>query len=299
MRTNCRFLQALSAFFVSKWGGEIGFVFYVRTALSLLAARGRLLLLGFCLACILYAHDFWIEPSSYVVKPGEGVSIRFLVGEHFRGQVVPRDPNRIVAFDRYGPKTTEPVPGMAAFGPAGIVRLIEPGLHLIAYHSTSSFIKLEAEKFESYLREEGLEGVIAQREAHSERGAPGRELFARCVKSLVQVGSGEPRGGFDRVLNLPVELVPENSPYDLQAGDEISLRVLREGKALHGTLVVAYPNSDPSQPVRARTDHQGRVQLKLNFPGPWLIKAVHMERIEDGKADWRSWWASLTFELPE
>jgi len=31
----------------------------------------------------------------------------------------------------------------------------------------------------------------------------------------------------------------------------------------------------------------------------WLVKAVHMIPLpKDGDADWESFWASLTFELP-
>jgi hypothetical protein len=43
------------------------------------------------------------------------------------------------------------------------------------------------------------------------------------------------------------------------------------------------------------------VQLPLSEAGIWLIKAVHMiEMPPDNKvAQWESFWASLTFELPE
>ena len=101
------------------------------------------------------------------------------------------------------------------------------------------------------------------------------------------------------MLGFPVELVAKLNPYGLKAGDELPVRVLRQGEPLAGALVTAYPHGEPSRPVRGRSDEDGRVKLRLPRPGPWLIKTVHMERIEDGeKADWQSWWASLTFELP-
>lgn len=259
----------------------------------------RLLAFGALFGCAVQAHDFWIEPSSFVVEPGGRVAIRFRVGEHFRGETVARDSSRIVAFDHYGPKTTQAVSGMGGFGPAGVLQLSEPGLHMIAYQSTSSSIELDPQKFEAYLREEGLEHVIRERQTRGEQQLTARERFARCVKSILHVGSGGPNAGFDRILNFPVELVPDKSPRDLPLGGELPVRMLREGKALEGTLVVAYPDADPSRSIRARTGKDGRVTLKLDLPGPWLIKAVHMERIEDGEADWQSWWASLTFELPQ
>ncbi len=259
----------------------------------------RRLLLAFVVALSLPAHDFWIEPSVFRPTVGETVSLRFRVGEHFRGDAVPRDPNRIVSFEHYGPDASGPIPGMAGFGPAGLLQLKVPGLHLVGYQSTSSFVQLDAASFELYLREEGLERIIDERKRLGEGGKPGKEFFARCVKSLLKLGEAGPKGGFDRILGFPVELVPERAPYSLTGGSELSVRVLREGKPLRGTLVVAYADADPSQPLRARSDDQGRVDFVLNHAGPWLIKAVQMERIEEGEADWQSWWASLTFEAPE
>jgi len=64
-------------------------------------------------------------------------------------------------------------------------------------------------------------------------------------------------------------------------------------------LVIAFTQADPEQKVSARTDASGRVSLKLSRPGTWLVKAVHIIEMppDDKKADWESFWASLTFEI--
>ena len=47
-----------------------------------------------------------------------------------------------------------------------------------------------------------------------------------------------------------------------------------------------------------RTDAEGRVQVFLNSPGKWRLHAIAFERSTDAaKADWESFWASLTFEF--
>ena len=247
----------------------------------------------------LFAHDFWIEPSSYQVAVGSQVTVRFLVGEEFRGDPLPLDPSRVIVFARFGLTSETPVRGVDGADPAGVVSLDDPGLHLIAYRSTSVFLELDAEKFESYLRSEGLEGVIDERSRRNERKAKGRELYSRCVKSLLRAGVSGEETGFDRVLKFPVELVPELNPYGLSVGDELPVRILRQGKPLAGVLVVAHPHGEPSQSVQQRSDERGRIRLPLAQAGPWLVTAVHMERIEQSEeADWESWWASLTFKLP-
>lgn len=246
----------------------------------------------------LTAHDFWIEPSAYSAPAGTNVTIRLRVGEHFRGDPVARNPQRIIVFKQFTPKAEAAVRGVPGVDPAGVIRLGEPGLHLIAYHSTSSPIELEAGEFESYLREEGIERIIDERRRGGEREAKGRELFARCAKSLLSAGDPARGSGFDRVVGFPVELVPEQNPYRLKSGEQLAVRMLREGRPLPGVLVVGYPHRDPESSVRGRTDDEGRVVLRLDRAGSWLIKAVHMERIDnDERADWQSWWASLTFEL--
>ena len=243
------------------------------------------------------AHDFWIEPSAYQAPVGARVTIRFRVGEHFRGDALPREPRRIIAFTHFGPGSEAPVGGIEGVDPVGFVRLEQPGLHLIAYHSTSSFVELDAAQFERYLSEEGLDRIIEERTRRDETETIGKERFSRCVKSLLRAGDPGSGAGFDRIVGLPVELVPEKNPYELAAGEELPVRMLREGQPLEGVLVVGYPDGQLGHAVRGRTDAQGRVLLTLKQPGAWLIKAVHMERLEDDRADWQSWWASLTFRL--
>lgn len=46
-----------------------------------------------------------------------------------------------------------------------------------------------------------------------------------------------------------------------------------------------------------RTDARGRARFRLDRSGTWLVRLVHMEPSSEAGIDWRSYWASLTFEL--
>ena len=243
-------------------------------------------------------HDFWIEPSSFRPAIGSTVGVRLVVGQKFRGDALPRNPAMISRFVLVTEAGEIPVPGRAADDPAGSVRIEQPGLGLIAYRSLESSISLEAAKFEEYLKEEGLEAVIEARARRGESAKPSKELFSRSAKSLIQA-SGSGTTGFDRILGLTLELVPEKNPYAMAAGDDLSVRLLFEGRPLAGALVVALPWDEPDRRVAARSDRDGRVALRLARTGVWLVKAVHMVPVAgDPNADWRSVWASLTFEVP-
>jgi uncharacterized GH25 family protein len=268
--------------------------------LSLSARRRLELLLVVVLALSgapLFAHDMWIVPTTFSPASGEIVGVRLRVGQDLLGDPLPRDPalvNQFVVEDAEGRK---PVIGRDGADPAGLLRVAMPGLLVIGYHSNPSAIELAADKFNQYLKEEGLDAVAALRARRNETGANAHELFSRCAKSLALSGSpGEAQG--DRRLGFPLELVAERNPYTIRAGQDLPVRLTYENRPLVGALVVAMNRQYPSERLAFRTDQDGRVRFQLRPGGMWLVKAVHMVPAPAGtNAEWVSFWASLTFEL--
>ncbi|MFQ5636038.1 MAG: DUF4198 domain-containing protein, partial [Gammaproteobacteria bacterium] len=79
----------------------------------------------------------------------------------------------------------------------------------------------------------------------------------------------------------------------------LPLRLRYRGEPIRGILVQAFTGDAPARKLAARTDARGAVVFRLDRPGLWLIKAVHIVETPadvDG-ADWESFWASLTFRL--
>ena len=252
----------------------------------------------FFAATPLLAHDFWIEPSTFRPEVGATVGIALRVGEGFRGDPVPRTPARIERFVLVSPSREAPIEGAsAASDPAGVARISEPGVQVVGYRSNASRVDLEAAKFEQYLKEEGLEAIVAERARRGESAKPSREIYSRCAKSLLAAGAGS-KAGHDRELGFTLELVPEKNPYADRSGGTLPVRLRHRGKPLAGALVVALQREAPEKRLSARTDEEGRVTFAL-APGAWLVKAVHMVPAPaDSGADWESLWASLTFEVP-
>ncbi len=247
----------------------------------------------------LFAHDMWIDPTTFVPEPGTIVGLRLRVGENLLGDPLPRDPaliNQFVFEDASGRK---PVVGRDGADPAGLLRAATPGLLVVGYHSNPSAIEQTPEKFNQYLKEEGLDSVAALRARRKETGVKARELFSRCAKSLVLAGPAAADQG-DRLLGLPLEIVAERNPYMTAIGQEVPFRLLYENRPLPGALVVAINRLNPAEKLKARTDSDGRVRLTLTRGGMWLVKAVHMVPAPAGaNADWASYWASLTFGLKD
>lgn len=254
-------------------------------------------LLAVLAAAPLAAHDVWLEPGAFRVRGAAPVPVRILVGEGFHGDPVPRDPDRIERFVAVGPEGERDVPGVDGAEPAGFLRDLPPGLHVVAYVSRRASLRLDPDRFERHLRAEGLERIAERRALAGDTGAPGREVYSRCAKALVLVGAG---GGdaYRRPLGCHFEIVAESSPFDLAPGDQLAVRLLAGGRPLAGALVTALRQGAEARPATALSDGSGRAVFRLTSPGVWLVKSVHMEAAPAGlDADWESWWASLTFAI--
>ena len=243
------------------------------------------------------AHDFWVEPTAFVTAAGKVVALRLRVGQDLLGDPVPRDRSAIDQFIVVENETPREVPGREGGDPAGLLRVDSRGLLVVGYRSRPQTVVLPADKFNQYLKEEGLETIARERAKRNQAAAEGRELFSRAAKSLVLSGTAE-RSQRDRALGFRLELIAEHNPYTLTANGELPIRLLYERQPLPGALVVAINKSDPTARLTARSDAQGRVRFQFPKSGMWLIKAVHMVDAPAGSgADWESIWASLTFEL--
>ncbi len=243
------------------------------------------------------AHDLWIEPTHFMPEAGKLIGVRLLVGVDMQGDPLPRDPALIDQFVVVDGSGRKPIVGRDGSDPAGLLRTTTPGLLVVGYFSRPSPIVLSAEKFNEYVKEEGLDTIAALRASRHQTAAEAHEVFVRCAKSLLLSGPAEPVQA-DRALGFMLELVAERNPYRLGAGQQLPVRLTYEGRPLAGTLVMAINRANPKVKLSMRSDKDGRVAFKLPQDGMWLIKAVHMIEAPAGSgAQWASFWASLTFEL--
>ena len=245
---------------------------------------------------VIQAHDFWIEPESFRPATGQKVPVHLYVGMDFKGDSAPFIPERFERYIFVGPEGEKPVPGVVGDDPAGVITPTTPGLYIIGLHTKPAEVTFDtAEEFEKYLIKEGLERNLALHNQRKKLFKTVHETYFRCAKSLLVTGKpGENVG--DKVLGFPLELVAETNPYRSQ---RLRLRLLYQGNPLEGALLIAFNKAEPLTKLRARTDKAGRVEFDLPQRGIWLVTSVHMipAPLLSG-FDWKSLWASLTFERP-
>lgn len=243
------------------------------------------------------AHDYWIEPKTFRASVDQPIDFAFKVGFEDDVEELAWRPSRTErCFVSLGEERFD-IEGIPDAKPALRFALARPGTWTLGYRSFESRLELEPEKFEAYLKEEGLESILAARKERGESEKSGLEQYARCAKTLLRVGEVE---GVDLPgpvpLGLTLELVAELDPYSLAAKTKLPVRLLLRGEPLAGALVEAVRMDPSHRTLAVRSDSAGRVEFDLN-PGAWMITAVHMERAPRGEnADWKSLWATLTFE---
>jgi len=252
----------------------------------------------------LAAHDFWIEAEPFTADAGSSVDIHLRIGEQLGGDSLPWVPNWYSKTGILGPDDelvpSADWPGLTGDVPAGRLAVNSEGVHIIALQTYRDFVELDAIKFNAYLRKEGLERVLKIRETEGLSNTPGTEFYTRCAKALINAGTAVESDPAEiaHQFGLTLELIPLANPYTLATGESLSVQLLYQSEPIEGITLIAFNDADPEERQAIVTDAMGMATVDLNTAGVWLLQAIHMLPVEEpSRADWESYWASLTFEL--
>ncbi len=265
----------------------------------------------------LLAHEFWFEPLDFTIDVNEEIKAHEKVGSNFKGNEYAYLATSYESFNITVRNKTRPIKSRLGDLPAVNELVTKEGLAILSATTTDSDLVYKTnEKFQTFLRNQGLEWV---NERHRQRGLPEKgfkEIYRRYPKSLIKVGHGK---GTDKPLGLLLELVVETNPYTEQG--PIKIKLLWQGKPLinkrvnifnrkykEGSTVLADSKLLESYLI---TDSDGRIQIPREKGGLFLVSAVHMiepsaikmpsaspkTKFMDNDAVWESLWASTTYRL--
>tara|TARA_Y100000034_G_scaffold137034_1_gene218980 strand:- start:33545 stop:34249 length:705 start_codon:yes stop_codon:yes gene_type:complete len=180
-------------------------------------------------------------------------------------------------------------------------------------------IKFSAEKFNDYLKHDGVLDMLAYRKENKLLEEDALEAYQKHVKAIYQVGN-EKTDDWKTVLGYPIEFVPKENPYEKFSGDHIEVQLLLEGNSLANQLVYAdyistdkehshgdsghsHSHSDNEEHTHTngqqlRTDANGVIKVDLPHDGIYYLRTIHMVPVtNEGDLTHRSKWATLTFEI--
>ncbi len=257
-----------------------------------------LLLLTFIVVSV-SGHEFWIQPDKFIYKYAEPVNIKFLVGENFTGENWTGDKDKIKSLRLYFEDAidTNVDDNLGKTkGDSLQIALLDEGTVMVTLNTTNSFIDLDAAKFNDYLKEDGLTEALKYRETNGDTAKNGRENYQRSVKTIFQVGDK-----FTNVCkqktSLPLDIVPTEHPYTVSKDGNFKVKIFFLGEKLKDAKVMVWHKLDNKiSKEEYTTDDEGEVKFFFSSEGEWMVSCVKMVRLEDDpKADWQSYWGSLTW----
>ena len=255
--------------------------------------RGWFVCSLFVLARPLAAHEYWVEPLDFTLKPGQEMQAYLKVGQDFNGSTYPYVPQRFVSFTVTSGGKTVDYKGTAGNSPALQIAVPTPGLNVIAYHSQPDSLTFRKQDLlEKYLKAEGLEWVLEQHRADGLPEVGFKEHYTRNAKALVQVGPYA--GGVDKAVGMPFELVVQGSPYD--GSRQVKVQLLWRGKPVAGYPVNVFTKRGSVKQTRVQTDANGMADVAFPKGAQVMLNSVWIVRGDVSKEPlYESWWASLTF----
>lgn len=262
---------------------------------------------GICCALPAAAHDFWVQPNEYWLAPQVTTGLTLQVGH---GPFRQRSPIRVNRITRFEARSSDGSsldlraalhPGEAASD--GELRFQTPGTYVLVLTTDArAQSHLPALRFNDYLNAEGLTPALQERERSHRANADGSETYSRIAKSIVQIGpaAAETAAQVTRPLGLPLEIVPEQSPYAVPRPALLPVRVFYEGQPLPGALIKLTNLAQDAEPVEThRTDSDGRASFEMPKEGAWLLNVIWTKPLPPTcETDFETVFSSLSFGLP-
>jgi hypothetical protein len=250
----------------------------------------------------LAAHDLFLKLDSYFLPKNTAVRVPVLNGTFSKSEnSIARD--RIAALTLSGPA------GSSALDTAALtarndtsfinLRTGDEGTYVLGLSTRPRELALTGEQFNGYLKEEGLDDVLAERTRSGTLAEPAKERYAKHVKAVFQVGATR-SDAWERPLGYPAEIIPLVNPYALRRGGTLQIRCLLEGQPGAELTVLAGGRTRTGgrlPQLRVRTDAEGRASIPLATAGKWYVKFIRMQRSSEPGITHESQWATLTFEV--
>ena len=172
-------------------------------------------------------------------------------------------------------------------------RLDEPGIATIWVDLKPRTLELTPEKVREYLDEIDAPKSIRRQWANSPRPRRWREVYTKHTKTFVRIGDSRSDRSWTEPVGMALEIVPDQDPTSLRAGDKFSMRVLKAGAPLPD-FSLDLLREGASRGTASKTDGEGRAQFVMGKAGRWLLRGTELRKSTQPGVEWESDFTTLT-----
>jgi len=245
-----------------------------------------------------FAHDTWLLAQRSEVQPGASATLDLTSGMAFPALDYAIKANRVARASVRLAGKTSPVKTRksAAHSLRFSAPLPEPGIATICVELAPKMLELTPPKVKEYLDEIAASAEIRQAWETAAQPRHWREEYTKHAKTFVRVGQPSADRSWAEPAGMTLEIVPEKDPTALHSGDELPVRVLRQGKPFPSFPVGLVREGDPHDTV-LRTDAEGRATFRLDRAGRWLLRGTDLRRSTKPSLEWESDFTTLTIQV--
>jgi len=251
------------------------------------------------IASLVQAHEIWLQPAKFRFALGETIKLDFMVGESFTGEFwdLKKHKAEKIELHRLSGSRDLAKEVKSTQGNNLDLKADQEGTYLFSLQSNAAYIELEGEKFNDYLKEDGLDYILDERTKLGSLTKKSTEFYTRFAKLLVQTGN-KTDDTYKKNLGLRYEIIPDQNPYALKVGDHLQCRVLFDGKPAAHALVKVWNKVNTTTFLQnIYTENDGTMRFPISASGPWMVSSVRMIHSEKEGAEYHSLWASLVFGI--
>ncbi|MFK7835673.1 MAG: DUF4198 domain-containing protein [Sulfitobacter sp.] len=251
------------------------------------------------------AHEFWIEPEQFQAQSGATLKGKFKNGQEFKGTTLSFFDRSSARFEMSAGGEVIQITPRAGDSPAlNVTAPVKNGLVSVVHETTPSFVTYrEWAKFEKFVAHKDFKTALADHQSAGWSEVRFRERYTRHAKALIAVGTGE---GADVASGMETEFVALTNPYKVNFTNQMKVSLLYQGAPRPDAQVEVFERA-PDKTVTItlhRTDAAGMASIPVKPGHSYLFDAVVLRPAPDATAEenavvWETFWAALTFAVPQ
>jgi uncharacterized GH25 family protein len=245
------------------------------------------------------AHETWLAARQHTVSVNQTITFDMTSGERFPqpGSAIARERielaacRQTIAIPELKPGTKLAKTLMLSARPTE-----QAGLNCWVKLAPRK-LDLAVDKVQEYLDDIDAPASVRAAWANSPEPKKWIEVYTKNAQVIVPVKGHAKAASLPAApVGLNLEFVPSADLSRGQVPGPFEVSLLRDGKPLEGISVSLW-DTGKGEPLRQRSDAQGKVTFARLKPGRWMLSATDLRLVNASQSTWESQFGTLVFEI--